>query len=231
MSRLSLTVIAIAVLAAAGATVAHEALGHGGACLVAGGSILRLSSVFFRCAPGLPVVDAAGPLGNLVAGGVALLAFRRRPHLFLLLFASLNLFWFAGYLLYSAVLQIGDWAFVARDLGLGGWWRAAAACSGTILYIATLRWIARSPLGIDRPTFVCAWCAATACALLAAAFDPSDPLAAMKDGGLEIGGASIGLLFARTRAAPIAVTPSRAWIAAGSIGFVLFVATLGRGIL
>jgi hypothetical protein len=86
-------------------------------------------------------------------------------------------------------LQTGDWAFAARDVGLGPWWRA----------------------------------------VVAAAFDPSVPLAAMHDAGLEIGAASVGLLFVRSSASPVPLPRSAAWIAAGATGFLLFIATLGRG--
>ena len=43
-----LTVFAIAILAGCIATAAHEAVGHGTACIVLGGTITRLTSVYFN---------------------------------------------------------------------------------------------------------------------------------------------------------------------------------------
>lgn len=61
------------------ACIAHEAVGHGGACLASGGRIVLLTSVCFRCQPGLPLVDAAGPLANLAVAGAAWFALARFP--------------------------------------------------------------------------------------------------------------------------------------------------------
>ncbi|WP_426029831.1 hypothetical protein [Caulobacter sp. DWP3-1-3b2] len=67
----TVTLAAIGVVAACLAATAHEAVGHGGACLAVGGGVALLSNVFFRCQGGAPIVDLAGPLGNL---GMALVA-------------------------------------------------------------------------------------------------------------------------------------------------------------
>ena len=70
------TVAALAALAYMAADLAHEAIGHGGACWAAGGRIMRLGSAFFTCSPGMRLIDAAGPLANLLAAGLCLLALR-----------------------------------------------------------------------------------------------------------------------------------------------------------
>ena len=44
------TIAAAAIIAACLTTIAHEALGHGGACLASGGRIVLLTSVYFECA-------------------------------------------------------------------------------------------------------------------------------------------------------------------------------------
>jgi len=77
------TVIAIALVAYAASNVVHEALGHGGACVILGGRPLVLSSVHFDCGDaGMGAiarrgVAAAGTIANFVAGALALPAFKR----------------------------------------------------------------------------------------------------------------------------------------------------------
>jgi hypothetical protein len=237
MPRLSLngddvpTLAAIAVAASCLAAVAHEALGHGGACLASGGTILRLSSVFFRCAPGTNLTDVAGPLGNLVAFGFALLFLRltQSPHarLFWLQLAAFSLFWFSGHLVYGAIRNDGDWGFL-------GTWPAArivAALTGVVLYAVTLRFVARANAVPQRLRV--AWLVATLGAVAAAALDPVTPLAAMREAFLEIGVASFGLWFAAPRRprAAVAIPRSNGWIAAGALALVLFAALFGRGLV
>src|SRR5437764_2478380 len=97
------TVTAIALVAYAASNVLHEALGHGGACVLLGGKPIVLSSVHFECgedamsALARRGVSAAGTIGNFVAGTASLVAFKatnplRKPHLsyFLWLFTTLN---------------------------------------------------------------------------------------------------------------------------------------------
>jgi len=122
------TLVAIAVVAFALANVVHEGVGHGGACLLAGGRALSLSAVHFDSdLEGLAPtarkwVAAGGTLANLALGllaGAALLAARGAPgpgRFFLWLSMTANLLQAAGYWLFSGVGNIGDWAAV-----VGGW--------------------------------------------------------------------------------------------------------------
>ena len=109
-----LTVAAIAILAMCAATFAHEAAGHGTACLLLGGRITQLTSVYFDCSRHGIWLPAAGPLGNLVAAALSAIALRRLPlgkpggRLLLAMILAFSLFWAAGYLLYSAVTGEGD---------------------------------------------------------------------------------------------------------------------------
>src|SRR5581483_4887641 len=79
----ALTVAAIAALAYAAANVLHEGGGHGGACVLAGGTPLMLTSVSFDCSvDGLGTaaarfVASGGTIVNLCAGGIAAWAFGR----------------------------------------------------------------------------------------------------------------------------------------------------------
>jgi len=113
------TVVSVAVLAYALANFLHEAIGHGGACVVVGGKPLVLSSVHFECgeesisAAARRLVAAAGTVVNFLAAGISLIAMRiagvRRPRLayFLWLFTTINLLMGAGYFLFSGLGNIG----------------------------------------------------------------------------------------------------------------------------
>ena len=108
-----LTVTAIALVAYAASNVAHEAVGHGAACVALGGKPNVLSSVHFDCseeaisALARRGVAAAGTIVNFIAGAIGLVAFKatnpvRQPHIayFLWLFTTLNLLMGAGYFLF-----------------------------------------------------------------------------------------------------------------------------------
>jgi hypothetical protein len=147
-----LTVASLAVLAYAAANVLHEGLGHGGACVLVGGTPRLLTSVSFECsttelAPGAHrIVAAGGTVMNLVAGGLAGLAYRRARSgtpligYFLWLFATINLLQAFGYLLFSGVGRIGDWAAVMAPVQPAWTWRVGLSIAGGVLYwIATKR--------------------------------------------------------------------------------------------
>lgn len=99
-----LTICAVAVVASCATTVAHEALGHGSACLVFGGRITQLTSVYFQCKPPSPWVAATGPAADLLVAGASWVILKFMPprmsrlRLLLLLIMALGVFWEAGYL-------------------------------------------------------------------------------------------------------------------------------------
>src|SRR5450432_1467618 len=142
------TLCSLAAMAFVAACFAHEALGHGTACVATGGTVTLLTSVYFKCSASLPIVDAAGPSMNLaVALGAAMML--RRSHgpaarTFLALLLAFNGFWGAGYFLFSGAANTGDWAFVLRDLSLEPrWlWRIAMVATGAWLYGVALRHVA-----------------------------------------------------------------------------------------
>lgn len=245
----AVTVWSIAVLSACVATIAHEAVGHGSACLLLGGTITRLTSVYFRCSARSLWVAAGGPLGNLAAFAIACAGFSLVPtrmarmKLFLLLLAAISIFWFAGYLIYSAVLNDGDFYFVATDL-LGKPSlpiRAGSAVFGVGLYELGIR-VTRSFAGQLTQDTACArrllmqsWLAASLSACIAALAYAPDPLLATRQAALEIGAACLPMLgrmmAGPARAGPYATKIERSWIWIGASlsGFAIFVATLGRG--
>jgi len=229
------TVCAIAVLAMVVATAAHEAAGHGGACLLSGGNITRLTSVFFECAPSSRWIAMAGPLGNLACGMAAFAGLRLLParaamgRLFAFLAAAFSFYWFAGYLVYAMALNTGDFAFAFRagPAPLPPVARIAGMGLGMALYLLTARLLARENFrrGVQR----LAWTAATAAATLAALLYAPDRIGAAVQALLEIGAASLPL-FRRTVPDGASIARSPAWIGACVILFAGFAFTLGRGI-
>jgi len=122
------TLVAIAVAAFALSNVVHEALGHGGACLLTGGRAVALSAIHFDgdiagLSPAAGKwVAAGGTLANLALGLVAAAALRTSrgapgpARFFLWLSMTVNLLQAAGYWLFSGLGRIGDWAVV-----IDGW--------------------------------------------------------------------------------------------------------------
>jgi hypothetical protein len=244
-----LTTAAIAVAAAALTTVAHEAIGHGSACLALGGHVTQLTSVYFDCSVHDLWLPAAGPLGNLAAALLSWLALRALPlgsprlRLLLLLTMAFSIFWAAGYLFYSAATGEGDNAIVARILfGEPDWpWRIALFVLGLMLYRIGIRAAAveARPFGNEegraRNLLYLSFVAGSFASIIAALFYAPDRLHAAIQGALEIGGAAIPFLFLPRLIRPGGrdepqIARSFAWIALCAPVFIGFVATLGRGL-
>ena len=142
------TLVAVALAAYALVNLAHEGLGHGGACLLAGGEPQALDAIYFECGDeglsgaGRRLVAAGGTLVNLVLGAVGALALRHAPRGWrryaLWLFTSLNLFQATGYWLFSGLGGIGDWAVVTRDLAPAAVARVGLTLLGLLGYSAAV---------------------------------------------------------------------------------------------
>jgi hypothetical protein len=140
------TLVAIAVVAYALANLVHEGLGHGGACLLAGGRPLALSAIHFEEDPGTldavgeKWVAAGGTIANVIAGVLALVALRAARsapatgRYFLWLFMTVNLLQAGGYWLFSGLGNIGDWANVIAGLSPGWVFRLGLAVLGSVAY-------------------------------------------------------------------------------------------------
>jgi len=140
-----LTVIAVGIIVHAATALLHEGLGHGGACLLVGGTPLRLTSASFDCnvaptrvAAG-KIVAAGGTIINLITGAIALWLFRRSSdhgtrRFALWLFAATNIMVGLGYFFYSGVSNIGDWADVIHDENPTWLWRTLIAAGGFAAY-------------------------------------------------------------------------------------------------
>ena len=127
--------------------VLHEALGHGGACILVGGTPLVLSSAHFDCDyasvsdAGRRFVAAAGTLVNFIAAYFFWRAFHSKrvtsPALryFYWFAMSGNFFVAAGYPLFSGVIGVGDWVNVVEGWQPVWFWRLLLAIIGFLLYM------------------------------------------------------------------------------------------------
>lgn len=237
------TLSGIAALAFIMACVAHEAVGHGGMCLLSGGHVTLLSSVYSHCSISSPMIDAAGPSMGIVVGLGLLAILRWRPiaspniRLLLALAMAINLFWGFGYLLFSAVTNAGDWAFFVRGLApsqqaIG---RIAMGGVGVFAYAGSTRIVStRLPQGIPLliPYFTMGIVSCVAVFFYAGSI-ASAFREAVNEGFL----APVGLLLiARRRVghggaelASNAVVASTAWIATALVACIAFFATMGHG--
>lgn len=142
-----LTIMALGVVSFIVKNVLHEALGHGGACLLTGGTPLTLSSAYFDCGTdlvsdaGLRWIAAGGTLVNFAAAFLFWMAFRSKrvtsPSLryFFWLVMSGNFFVAAGYPLFSGVIGVGDWVAVVEGWQPAWLWKTLLIVVGFFLYL------------------------------------------------------------------------------------------------
>jgi len=233
-----LTLIAIACAAYVAADLAHETLGHGGACLASGGKVLLIDTTFNGCSIHSRWIDGAGPLVGIAVALLAWLGARNTQianwRVFLALLFADAMFWNVGYLIKSGTAQTGDWHFLIERLEPANVWHIGLAVAGIALYIVAMRMLARVwPTGIGLSSGEFAIIAYLAAAILSAAagyFDPRGPHTILSD-ALPSSLASVGLpLVGLRQRMEVGITPSLAWIIAGAISAVVFVAVLGPGI-
>jgi hypothetical protein len=246
-----LTVAAIGLLAMCVVTVDHEALGHGGACLAVHGHILMLSSSVFRCDRQSGLIDAGGPMTNILFGLIALALRLVAPprliklRLFLVLVTAFSFFWEGGYLIHAMHREDGDLYFFAqRWLGtVTVWQRWIGAALGVAFYLLSALLVARALMILwpeakkARSVARTVWLSATIGAALAALAYAGGVKGDLQDAVLEIGAASLPLLFIpiRSRQHPDAsqvalIARSYPVIILAVALYALFVATLGRGL-
>ncbi|HXC16427.1 MAG TPA: hypothetical protein VNV60_03195 [Holophagaceae bacterium] len=241
------TLAALGVLAYLLADGIHEALGHGGACLLGGRHVQLLSSAYFHSTPGSAWTDVGGPLANLGTALLFGLALRRRiaspeMRLFLRLALAFNLFWASGQMIYSAVSLKDDWAFAIAGLEPQWLWRAGLGAVGVFFYEWGISALARGLAadGAAGPTrtrrLLIPYVAAGLAACAAALFFRPDRHGALHEAILETFGANLGLLLALRSRAPAtapftAIARRRGWVLAASLALLIFAATLGRGLV
>lgn len=229
--------ISIGVIAVCLSIVGHETIGHGGACLAAGGHVTLLNIVDFRCSLARPGIDLAGTVGNLMLVLAGLILARpgsaSSARLLGLALLAFNAFWIAGYLIYAGVLNVGDWVYPAETFVPGLPWRPIAVVIGVGLYALTMNRIAvLTPPSAARPLRTAYVAGAMATVLAAALYAPARGHV-IQTAAIEIGLASLGLCFAvgRARGAGDWTPPtSRVWTGVALILFIAVAAIQGPGL-
>jgi hypothetical protein len=212
--------------------------------VAAGGRITLLTSVYFHCSDASPAVDAAGPLMNLILGVAFWVLASGRPiaspsRTFFVLAMAFNLFWGAGYFVFSSVTDRGDWAFVLRGFALEPrWiWRLLMGVVGVFLYVRFARAVAScAPPGLP---FALAWLVAGVVSCLAALCFAGPTLPALREAAQESFGAAVGLLFLARRhtaraageAPPATPGIGTPWLVVWALITILFVVVFGRGVV
>jgi hypothetical protein len=242
-----MTVVSLAVLAAAAATLIHEGIGHGLLAWLRGDVPTQLTSNHLSSLRPDRWVDAGGTLANLVAGALSLLAARAagtRANLryFWWLLSAKNLLAGAGYFLFSGTFAFGDWQEVIRGLPHQTMLRIVMCVFGIAMYVAMVRLLGReaSPFCPDRRTYNVVgrlpYLAAGIFECIAGLFDPLGlKLLFVSTVPAAFGGSS-GLLWAEvflpneaTQHSLVIRRQPGTWIAAVVLG-VVYIIVLGRGI-
>jgi len=245
-----LTIAAIAILAYLLADVAHHAFGHGAACILLGGHINSLSSIFVNCSLTGSVIDLAGPLANFILGvlGFALIPLMGRTsssnRLFLTLVAAFNLFWLWLQLAANAATMTDDWAWPMKQLRINGIGQYAMVAAGIAGYLFTIRMVAKQlasfsiPVARVRIIVMVALISAGIIATVTAAFDPHATEAILRHALPQSLLSSIGLLFVPSRASRCSSSDDVAnpvpfslfWVITAALSALASVVLLGAGI-
>ena len=258
------TVGAVAVVAYCIGNVVHEGLGHGGACLLVGGRPEELNAIFFECSvDGLPSgarrwLAAGGSIANLLAALPAWVALQRLPRAwgrgraFAWLLLVVNLLMPFGYLLFSGLGNIGDWAVVVRGLEPALAWRGALSIAGALLYFWLAPRVLMPPLepflgreaeqrrARARVLSVLPYLVGGFTFVAAGLLNPHGlPLVLISAVAASFGGTSLlvwypGLWARRPAAAPeeapLGVLRSGGWLVSAALTLIVFVGVLGPGV-
>ncbi len=241
------TIVSMAVVASAAATLLHEGLGHGVTAWVRGDVVTELTSNHLSSLRPDRVVDAGGTLVNLVVGAAALVASRAagsraNVRYFFWILGALNLLPGAGYFLFSGVIGFGDWAEVIRGLPHQLALRVGMTLFGLVLYVLVVRWLAVEvrPFVADGGEYNrvgrLPYYAACGFSCVAGALDPLGLKLLLVSTMPAAFGGSSGLMWAdglMPKGRPervLVVGRSRAWWVAAAVLGGLYVVVLGRGI-
>jgi len=257
------TIIAISALAYSLANVVHEGLGHGGACILLGARPTMFNAIFFNydetTASGSVqrAISAAGSILNLIVGLPLVGLLRSRVRLsprwryFLWLFCAVNLLTAFGYLLFSGIGGIGDWARVIEGARPAILFRLALVVSGALLYFviaprllmpALDPFLGREPdarVARARRLSLVPYLAGSGTMVVAGLLNPLGmKIVLISAAAASLGGTSLLAWYpAIPRApssfatdAPLEITRGIPWIVAAVIATVIFVLVLGPGI-
>jgi len=258
-----LTIAAIAVLAYSLANIVHEGLGHGGACLLLGARPTMFNAIFFSYDETTAsdtvqrLISAAGSIVNVIVGLPIVAFIRRRGALapplryFLWLFAAVNLLTAFGYLLYSGVGGIGDWARVIQGAEPAIVFRLVMSTVGAVLYFVVaprLLMPALDPfLGVDpmertrraKLLMLLPYFIGAITLIVAGILNPLGmKIVLISAAAASLGGTSLLAWYHRrlrhpsalVQEPPLGIARSWGWIAAAVVGLGIFVFVLGPGI-
>jgi hypothetical protein len=243
------TLAAVGLLAYASADIGHHVFGHGAACLILGGQIKSLSSIYVNCSLTGAAIDLAGPLANFVLGIAALLALRGvtratvSVRLFLILVAAFNLFWLELQLVFSSATKTDDWAWPMHVFHVPEPGRYAMILGGAVAYFVTVRAIAvlmapfAFPVSRSNKIVGVAWLTAGAIACATAAADKHPVAAMLHNAAPQSLLLSIGLLLVPAKAAPSASAVEQAnaieflwpWVIVAVVVGIASITLLGPG--
>jgi len=246
------TICAISILAFIFTDLIHEALGHGVAALILGARSLTLSSVALSTDISGRLLSASGTLANFLLAGILLFALKRTSggsiHLryFRILAFAGNAFVGTGYLLFSGLLNVGDWADVISGFQPAWIFRSTLVVLGVVSYYSAARVTAaqmrllvtgRHSSRITSLT-VLPYIAMALISLLAGAMNPLG-LNGILQSALPAGaGANVGLLFLRGMMPATSegeldsrqITRNFLWIGLACLFGLFFVFVLGPGV-
>lgn len=258
-----LTIIAISALAYSLANIVHEGVGHGGACLLLGARPTMFNAIFFNYDETTAsdavqrAISASGSIVNVMVG-LPLVAVLRSPialsprwRYFLWLFCAVNLLTAFGYLLYSGIGGIGDWARVIAGARPAWIYRLALVISGAVLYFVVAPRLLMPPLdpflGRDpearttraRALSLVPYLTGAAALVAAGLLNPLGmKIVLISAAAASLGGTSLLAWYpsiprppsSYAIEPPIGIERSVAWLVATAIEMAIFVLVLGPGI-
>ena len=143
-----LTVVAISAIAISLTVAFHEGV-HALTCLAVGGDLQEYSALYASCDSSTEaqakIVAGSAPTCNLLAGVLLWIILRSsrkqdsETQFFLWLFMLMNWCYGAGYLIFSGVANIGDWAVVINDWEPSWPWRVLMTIAGMLLLMFFVR--------------------------------------------------------------------------------------------
>jgi hypothetical protein len=253
-----ITIVAIAVIAYMLGTLLHEAVGHGGACLLVGGKVQEITTVSMDCSADNRLVTAGGTIMNVVAGvlffALGRITSRTSPGLkyFLWIAMTVNLFSAAGYFLFSGIGGFGDWAMFIHGFRPQWVWRIGMSIFGAAAYMAVARFSLleiRPLIGSDRKQrYVNAvrlsrlpYFAGGILACVAGSLNPQGWILVALSAAASTFGGDSGLLWMMdwlrgnaippgSESAPMPIVRSWAWIVASAMLALVFIVWLGPGV-
>ncbi len=241
------TIISMAVLASAAATLLHEGVGHGLTAWLRGDIPTQLTSNHLSSMRPDRWVAANGTLVNLFVGVSSLWGSRVADRganfrYFFWILAALNLLPGAGYFLFSGIFGFGDWQEVIQGLPHQLTLRTVMTVFGAVLYVFVVRLLALAvrPFCPRRTIYNVVgrlpYCAACLFSCAAGALDPLGPKLFLVSTLPAAFGGSSGLLWAdsllptESTEPPLLVYRERTWWIAAAVLGLGYIVILGRGI-